>query len=181
MKKSTREHLPLAPLLHAYTRPGIPSLAELHHLPGLGPRFAAILSASVKFLFPDFLDSASGGPNWRKHWLASTKPASTAPARRDIARRAGIVRHGLAYLLRGRDPLPVKAAACLSVSGAYHVPGLGPRFWSALLQGLEPSHHPGWTPAILAGLDRLGLANWRRRRQPETSMPHCCPLMHAFR
>jgi uncharacterized protein (DUF2461 family) len=162
MKKSTEEHLPLAPLLHAYTRAGIPSLSELHHLPGLGPRFAAILSASVKFLFPDFLDSAPVeqlAEALTRFYEACVEPPLHGET---LRRRAGIVRHGLAYLLRGRDPLPVKAAACLSTSGAYHVPGLGPRFWSALLQGLEPSRHPGWTPAILAGLDRLGLANWRR-------------------
>ena len=167
MKKSTREHLPLAPLLHAYTRAGIPSPAELHHLPGLGPRFAAILSASVKFLFPDFLDSAPVeqlAEALTRFYEACVEPPLHAET---LRRRAGIVRHGLAYLLRGRDPLPVKAAACLSASGAYHVPGLGPRFWSALLQGLEPSRHPGWTPAILAGLDRLGLASRRRGDGPE--------------
>jgi uncharacterized protein (DUF2461 family) len=167
MKKSIQEHLPLAPLLHAYMRAGVPSLAELHHLPGLGPRFAAILSASVKFLFPDFLDSAPVeqlAEALARFYEACVEPPLHAQT---LRRRAGVVRHGLAYLLRGRDPLPVKAAACLSASGAYHVPGLGPRFWSALLQGLEPSRHPGWTPAILAGLDRLGLASWRRGDGPE--------------
>jgi uncharacterized protein (DUF2461 family) len=168
MKKSTRNHLPLAPLLHAYTRAGIPSLTELHHLPGLGPRFAAILSASVKFLFPDFLDSAPVeqlAEALARFYEACVEPPLHAET---LRRRAGVVRHGLAYLLRGRDPLPAKAAACLSASGTYHVPGLGPRFWSALLQGLEPLRHPGWTPAILAGLERLGLANWRRGDGPET-------------
>src|SRR5579884_878747 len=52
MKRLSRQHLPLAPLLHAYTRAGVPSLGELHQLPGLGPRCAAILSATAKFLFP---------------------------------------------------------------------------------------------------------------------------------
>ena len=71
--------------------------------------------------------------------------------------RAGIVRHALTYLLHGRDPLPVKAAACLEVPGAYHVAGLGPSFWSAVLQALAPSRHPSWTPDTLTGLERSRL------------------------
>ncbi len=167
MKTSTQEHLPLIPLLHAYTRAGVPTVAELHHLSGLGARFAAILSASVKFLFPDFLDNASVadlGDALVRFYEACVQPPLHGET---LRRRAGIVRHGLAYLLRGRDPLPVKAAACLSATGTYHVAGLGPRFWSAALQALQPSHHPGWTPAILAGLARLGLANGRRGDGPE--------------
>src|SRR5262245_29486608 len=157
MKTSTQEHLPLAPLLHAFTRAGVPTVAELHHLPGLGPRFAAVLSASVKFLYADFLENASAaelGDALVCFYEACVQPPLHVET---LRRRAGIVRHGLAYLLRGRDPLPVKAAACLSAKGTYHVAGLGPSFWSALLQALQPSRHPGWTPAILAGLDRLGL------------------------
>ncbi|MGH7172525.1 MAG: DUF2461 family protein [Gemmataceae bacterium] len=168
MKTSTRQHLPLTPLLHAYTHAGVPSLGELHHLPGLGPRFAAILSATAKFLFADFLQNASaaelGDALVRFHEACVQPPLHVETLRR----RAGIVRHGLAYLLHGRDPLAVKAAACLDASGAYHVAGLGPRFWSALLQALSPSRHPGWMPAILVGLERLGLATWRRGDRPET-------------
>jgi 5-methylcytosine-specific restriction protein B len=161
MKTSSREHLPLAPLLYAYTRSGVSSAAELHHLPTLGPRFAAILSASVKFLFPDFLDKASTD-ELADALVRFYEACVPLPLHAEtLRRRAGIVRHGLSYLLRGRDPLLVKAAACLSAAGAYHVAGLGPQFWSALLQGLQPSRHPGWTPAILAGLERLGLARWR--------------------
>jgi hypothetical protein len=167
MKASSREHLPLAPLLHAYTRDGVPSLAELHHLPGLGQRFAAVLSASAKFLFPEFVDNAPVeqlAEALARFYEACVQPPLYAET---LRRRAGVVRHGLAYLLRGRDPLPVKAAACLSASGPYHVAGLGQPFWSALLQGLQPARHPGWTPAILAGLHRLGLARWRRGDGPE--------------
>ena len=39
----------------------------------------------------------------------------------------------------------------VSRHGAYHVAGLGPSFWSALLQGLYPTRHPGFTPATLVG------------------------------
>jgi MoxR-like ATPase/uncharacterized protein (DUF2461 family) len=167
MKTSTRQHLPLVPLLHAYTRAGVPSLGELHHLPGLGPRFSAILSATVRFLFADFLENASATE--LSEALVRFHEACVQPPLHveTLRRRAGIVRHGLAYLLRGRDPLPIKAAACLEASGAYHVGGLGPRFWSAMLQALQPSRHPGWTPAILAGLERLGLANGQRGAGPQ--------------
>lgn len=163
MKSSTRQHLPLAPLLHAYTRAGVPNLGELHHLPYLGPRFAAILSATAKFLFPDFLENATAN-EWSDA-LARFYEACVQPPLHieTLRRRAGIVRHALTYLLRGRDPLPAKAAACLEISGTYHVAGLGPSFWSALLQALSPPHYPGWTPAILAGIERLGLTTWGRR------------------
>ncbi len=168
MKTSTQEHLPLVPLLHAYTRAGVPDAAELHHLPGLGPRFAAVLSASARFLYADFVDSAGLEPladALVRFYEACVDPPLHVET---LRRRAGIVRHGLSYLLRGRDPLPVKAAACLSLSGAYHVAGLGPHFWSALLQGLRPLQNPGWSPAIFAGLERLGLSSWRRGDGPET-------------
>jgi 5-methylcytosine-specific restriction protein B len=162
MKTPTRRHLPLAPLLHAYTRAGVPSLGELSHLPYWGPRFAAILSATSKFFFADFLENASA--NELSDALVRFYEACVQPPLHGetLRRRVGVVRHGLLYLLRGRDPLSAKAAACLEVSGAYHVAGLGPRFWSALLQALAPLRHPGWTPAILAGLERLGLATWQR-------------------
>lgn len=167
MKASSHEHLPLAPLLHAYTRAGLPSLAELHHIPGLGSRFAAVLSASVKFLFTDFLDAApveTFTDALVRFYESCVQPPLHAES---LRRRIGVVRHGIAYLLRGRDSLPAKAAACLSASGAYRVAGLGPQFWSAILQGMQPARHPGWTPAILAGLKRLGLANWKRGDGPD--------------
>src|SRR5262249_17475574 len=78
----------------------------------------------------------------------------------------GFVRHGLAYLLRGVDALPLKMENLLSPAGIYHVPGLGPSFWSALLQGTQPNRLPGWTPSVLAGLRRLGLARWRSGAGP---------------
>jgi hypothetical protein len=37
MKTSAEEHLPLIPLLHAYTHAGVPNTAELLHLPGNVP------------------------------------------------------------------------------------------------------------------------------------------------
>lgn len=169
MKNSTRQHMPLAPLLHSYIRAGIPSMGDLHHLPFLGPRFAAILSATAKFFFPDFLENASAN-EWSDALVRFYEACVNPPLHAETLRRkAETVRHALSYLLRGRDPLPIKVAGCLEVSGAYHVAGLGPSFWSAVLQALAPSRHPGWTPAILAGLKRLGRGTWRRGEGAETT------------
>src|SRR5262249_54100919 len=113
--------------------------------------------ATARFLYEDFLDSAPEADladALVRFYEACVRPPLHAPT---LRRRAGLVRHGLAYLLRGRDPLPAKAEACLTPGGPYHVPGLGPQFWSALLQGLNPARNPSWTADTLAGLRRLGL------------------------
>ena len=135
---------------------------------GPGAGFAAILSATAKFLFPDYLENAPA--NELSDALARFYEACVQPPLHieTLRRRSGIVCHALTYLLRGRDSLPVKAASCLDVSGVYHVAGLGPRFWSAVLQAPSPARHPGWTPPILAGLERLRLATWRRGDDAET-------------
>src|SRR5262249_42387173 len=152
MKTSTAERLPLPPLLHAYTANGLPGVGDLGRLPVWGPRFAAVLAASARFLYPAFIDGADDldfANALARFYEACVQPPLHLEA---LRRRAGFLRHGLAYLLRGRDPLPLKAANCLAAGGAYHVAGLGPRFWSALLQGLRPALLPAWTPATLAGL-----------------------------
>jgi uncharacterized protein (DUF2461 family) len=149
--------LPLAPLLHAYSRAGVPSTADLHHLADLGPRFAAVLGATARFFFDDFLDRASDadlGEALVRFYDAVVRPPLYGAT---VRRRAGFLRHGLALLLRGCDSVPTKMEACLAAAGPYHVAGLGPQFWSALLQALQPGRHPGWTPEILEGLRRLGL------------------------
>jgi MoxR-like ATPase/uncharacterized protein (DUF2461 family) len=132
-------------------------MAELHCLPELGPRFAAILSATACFLYGDFLDRACDtdlAEALLRFYDACVEPPLHPQT---LRQRIGLVRHGLAALLRGRDPLPAKVQACLAANGPYHVPGLGPQFWSALLQALHPMQHPGWTAAILEGARRLGL------------------------
>ncbi len=83
-----------------------------------------------------------------------------------IHRRAGLVRHALAHLTHARDPLPTKAQRVLHPGGPYHVSGLGPSFWSAVFQGLDLARHAGWTPAIVTGLQRLGLARWEANADP---------------
>jgi hypothetical protein len=158
MKPSSPDKLPLAPLLRAY-REQTPSLGDLGKLPILGPRFAAVLSASARFLYPEFIDTASESDF--AHSLAGFYEVCVPlPLHADrLRQRAGIVRHAVSYLLRGSDPLPQKASNCIDPRGAYHVAGLGPSFWSALLQGLHPTRHSGFTAATLAGLARLGLAH----------------------
>jgi MoxR-like ATPase/uncharacterized protein (DUF2461 family) len=166
MNTSSREHLPLSPLLQAYLRHGLPGTAELSRLPGLGPRFAAILSASARFLYADYVDNASDadlGTALVRFYEACVRPPLHAHR---LHCRAGVVRHALAALLRGRDPWPAKAENCLQPGGAYHVAGLGPQFWSALFQAARPARNPGWMAATVAGLRRLGLVSWSAGAPP---------------
>jgi hypothetical protein len=158
--------LPLVPLLNSYVATGLPGPGALGRLPGLGPRFAAVLSATARFLSTEFLDRAPDADLSAalvRFYEAVVQPPLHVEA---LRRRVGVVRHGLAYLLRGLDPLPRKADGCLSPSGPYYVAGLGPAFWSALIQGVQPKRRPAWTPAVVAGLRRLGLARWERGDGP---------------
>ena len=95
-----RHHLPLAPLLHAYTRNGLPTVADLGRLPDLGPRFSAILGASARFLDGDYLDRASDkdlAEALSRFYEACVDPPLHGEV---VRRRVGFLRHGLAYLLR---------------------------------------------------------------------------------
>src|SRR5947209_1897813 len=84
--------LPLGPLLHAYPAAGPPSIAELHRLPGLGPRFAAVLGATARFLYADYLDRASDD-NFRDALVRFYESSVPAPLHADtLRRRAGFVR-----------------------------------------------------------------------------------------
>jgi len=166
MSQSTHEHLPLAPLLHAYRRDCLPDANGLESLPGLGPRNAAVRSAASRFLFPQYVQNAPDA-ELRGYLERFYEACVQVPLHIDtLRRRAGVVRHGLAHLLFGRDPLPRKLENCLSSSGPYFVAGLGPQFWSALAQALQPERHPAWTPATLTGLRRLGLACWPANSGP---------------
>lgn len=160
MKDSSRP-LPLAPLLHAYRQAGVPTLDALAALPQLGPRVRAIGTAREALLSEAFLDQARAA-EFQAALLAFYEACVPPGLHRDtLARHAGIVRHALGHLLRCPDPLPRKLGRCLAVDGPYRVPGLGPAFWSALAQGLDPHRHPGWLPGTEQGLRRLGLAAWR--------------------
>src|SRR4051794_4333677 len=111
MNPPGREPLPLVPLLHAYTSAGLPSLPELHSVPGLGPRCEAVLAATARFLYDSFLDTASDDA--LRAALARFHEAVVRPALHpDVPRRrTGFLRHALGYLLRGHDPLPAKLEA----------------------------------------------------------------------
>jgi len=160
MRRSRRPALPLLPLLRAYAAAARPSAEDLARLPALGPRFAAILSARDGLLSEAFLDGAAPA-DFQTALLRFYEAAVAVPLHAAVlVRRAGMVRHALAHLLRSPDPLPHKAERCLCAGGPYHVAGLGPSFWTALFQGLDPARHVGWTPATVVGLRRLGLARW---------------------
>jgi 5-methylcytosine-specific restriction enzyme B len=161
MNPSRQRYLPLLPLLNTYIAAGPPSAADMGKLPGVGPRFAAVLSATARFLYPAFLDEASDADLWdalTRFYEAVVDPPLHAHA---LRRHMGVVRHGLNCLLHGRDSLHTRFDACVAPSGAYHVAGLGPVFWSALFQAAPRARRPGWTPAIVAGLRLLGLARWQ--------------------
>jgi hypothetical protein len=160
MKRSRYPVLPLVPLLRTYAVAGLPSADDLGRLPALGPRFAAILAAREGLLAETFLDAATAEEFQTallRFYEATVTPPLHAAA---LARRSGMVRHALGHLLRSADLLCQKAGRCLSPGGPYHVAGLGPSFWTALFQGLDPARRAGWTPATVVGLRRLGLARW---------------------
>jgi hypothetical protein len=160
MRRNRRPALPLLPLLRAYTSAGLPAREDLARLPALGPRFAAILSAREGLLSEPFLDDA--GPAEFETILTRFYEATVRPPLHGavVRRRAGLVRHALAHLVRSPDALALKGRRCLGVDGPYHVAGLGPAFWTALLQALDPGRPAAWTPATAVGLRRLRLARW---------------------
>src|SRR5262245_56227661 len=113
MKALSHPSLPLVPLLRAYTDAGLPTGADLARLPGLGPRFQAVLAASADFLNPPFVDGAADADFQAalvRFYEACVQPPLHAAT---LRRRAGIVRHALGHLLRCPDPLPRKAERCL--------------------------------------------------------------------
>jgi hypothetical protein len=152
--------LPLVPLLRVYTRAGVPAPAAF------GPRAAAVLAARNELLADGFLDAA-GDENFLDVLSRFYEAVVQPPLHGDtLRRRRGVVRHALCHIVRCADSLAQKAARCLAADGPYGVPGLGPAFWSAVFQGLDPTRHPAWMPAIERGLRRLGLAAWRRHDGP---------------
>lgn len=166
MRVSHRNSLPLVPLLRAYTDAGLLGSEELGRLPGLGSRSRAVLAARDRLLSEQFLDTA-GADDFQAEVVGFYAACVTPPLHATtLARRAGVVRHALTHLRRGVDPLPQKLERCLAPGAAYHVPGLGPAFWSAAVQVLDPWRHPAWTQATMAGLRRLGLAGWSPQDGP---------------
>jgi 5-methylcytosine-specific restriction protein B len=168
MKVPRRGRLPLVPLLRSYVAAGIPNSEELADLPDLGPRFRAILGARQDFVHEAFLEGASPQQfcdSLCRFYMACVQPALHAGT---LKRKAEVVRHALGHILRCPDPAPRKIDRCLTPGAAYFVAGLGPAFWSALLQSMDPQQHPAWTAFTVAGLQRLGLAEWRSSDPPRS-------------
>lgn len=151
-------------------------MGHLSRLPGQGARFAAVLSASVKFLYADFLDTASD-ESVAQHLECFYDACIQPPLHRDLMRRRiGFLRHGLAHLLHSQESISARLENCLAPRGPYHLPGLGPAFWSALVQGLQPERLPAWTADTVAGLKRLGLADWERTAGPGAIYTALCQV-----
>jgi hypothetical protein len=177
MRVFRRQYLPLVPLLRAYRNAGVLSAEELGRLPTLGPRFQAVLAARSEFLNDAFVDRAKEAEFQTalvRFYEACVQPALHGGT---LHRRAGILRHALSHLLRCPDSLPHKIERCLGAEAPYYVGGLGPSFWSALFQGSDPTRCVAWTPAVVAGLKRLGLVQWRTDDGPATIY---AALLEAF-
>src|SRR5262249_31099238 len=126
MKVLRRPTLPSAPLLRAYAEAGPPSIEQLTEVPGLGARIRAVRGARTLWLRDDFLITASPA-EFQAALRAFYEAAVDLPLHSaTLLRRSGLVRHGVAHLLRSPDPLPVKLGRCLDAAGPYYVAGLGP-------------------------------------------------------
>src|SRR5262249_8472043 len=135
-------------------------LEELAERPEVRPRVRAILTARRDWLNDEFLDGAAPEAFLRsadEFYRAVVHPPLHGET---LRRRIDLVRHGIAHLVRSRDPLPMSLDRCLSPAGPYFVAGLGPAFWSTAAQAIDPSRNPAWTGPTLAGLRRLGLVRW---------------------
>jgi hypothetical protein len=166
MKATSTQPLPLDPLLHAYLNPGISQVEALGQVAGIGARFSAILGARAAFLCEDALDHLSAddfSAALTQFYTACVDPPLYSET---LARNAGIVRHALGHVLAGADPLPARLNHCLASGGPYYIAGLGPAFWSAVLQGIDPTRHASWTPGVCRGLLRLGLVSRTSGRDP---------------
>ncbi len=141
-----------------------PLLASFRHLPrDRGPsggrtrdRDAALRSARSEWLNESFLERSSAD-EFGERVAAFYQAVVPVPWHGErMARRGGMVRHGLDHLLRSQDPFAVRLARCATPGGPYHVTGLGPSFWAAVAKALDPDRHPLWSPAVAAGLARVG-------------------------
>ncbi|MCE9562306.1 MAG: DUF2461 family protein [Planctomycetes bacterium] len=131
-----RRVLPLAPLLAQFRNT------------------CALLTAAPTFQ-PDTLDHTPDAilADELQRFASSVLPVVFHP---DVFRReVGFLRHALSHLFRGHDALPERLSRCVTPGEAYHVPGIGPGFWSAMLQ--VSAAGPLWCPAVERGLRALGL------------------------
>jgi len=149
MPKSRRE-LPLVPLLAAFrasrVRCGLTDCQK-----------EAIHTACETWFSESFLDQSSLD-RLTEELLGFYRAILPIPWHEDVlVRSGGMIRHGLSHLLRGQGMTGARFARCAVPGGAYHVVGLGPRFWSAATKSLDPDRLPLWSPSVAAGLVRVGL------------------------
>jgi MoxR-like ATPase len=157
--KALRHPLPLRALLDAYAG-AAPSADELDRRADWGPRWHASAELPESLLDARFLEGATA-TEFHAAVARLYEACVPWPLHPPSVRDAGIVRHALGHLRHGGDPLPLKVERCLAVDGAYRVAGLGPAFWSAVLQGVAPAPPLAWTPTVAEGLRRLGLLRGR--------------------
>jgi hypothetical protein len=162
VKGPRRRPLPLGPLLDAFLSGDTAQ--------EMGPSVAA------PWLTVEFLDTADDAAlaTALATFHAAVHPLAFHPPTTD--RRIRFLRHALNHLLRGQDPLPDRLARCLTPGGAYHVPGLGPTFWTAVVKAIDPAGHPLWCPAIERGLEELGLV----REWPSDLGPRFAAVIQAY-
>jgi MoxR-like ATPase len=117
----------------------------------------ALEAARAAWLNPAALDALSGA-QLAEHvarFIAAVHPLPCHTP--SVVGRVRFVRFALHHLLHGQDPLADRLARCVTPGEPYHVAGLGPTFWAAVVKALDPERHPFWCPATETGLARLGL------------------------
>ena len=147
----------LVALLQSYTAAGVPTAAELQHVPGLGSRFALVLSTRTEFLHSSFIHSADK-ESFRQTLLSAYRqcqPLAVFP--NQLEKKADLLRHGLSHLLHCPDSLWQKLDRFLAPNGAYFIPGLGEAFWSAMFQAVDPLLVPAALSTVWEGVSKIGL------------------------
>src|SRR5262245_56160726 len=162
MRTTRRPRWPLGPALSAYTAAGIPTLESLASISKFGPRINAVLRAPATWLNQHFLERADDDEFSQQLDGFYEQVVSPPLFAATLRRQAASVRRGVEHLLGSRDSLPVRIHRCLNREGAFAVSGVGPAFWSAVAQSIDPSRLPAWTREIVRGARRLGLIQRKR-------------------
>lgn len=162
MRTTRRSQFALLPLLQSYGQHQLCDLNSIAKMPGIGPRVDAVLRARAVWCNNEFVLTSSDADLQRclRAFYGAVSPIPLFAE--SMARNLDRIRAGLTHLLESRDGMPLRLNRCLADSGAFAIPALGPTFWSAVAQALDPLRHPSWTPHTFLGARRLGLV--RRRR-----------------
>jgi hypothetical protein len=162
MRTTRRPRWPLGPALAAYTATGIPTLESLTSISEFGPRINAVLRARAIWLNQAFLDRADDVEFSQQIDEFYDQVVSPPLFAATLRRQTACVRRGVEHLLGSSDSLSVRIHRCLNRNGAFAASGVGPAFWSAVVQALDPLRLPAWTPEIVKGARRLGLIQRKR-------------------